>query len=148
MKPVLKANIFALIVVVGQVLGGILLVPIFKAMNLTLPTLMILTQLIFLIVPAIIYFIVTKESIKDTLKLNPIGFEQILILVVIVLLSWPVAGFLGGVSNIFFENLVGEAFELLDGLSLPFMIFVMAVMPAMVLVYNCGHEKLNKVKYN
>ncbi|MBB6632458.1 CPBP family intramembrane glutamic endopeptidase [Clostridium algidicarnis] len=130
MKPVLKANIFALIVVVGQVLGGILLVPIFKAMNLTLPTLMILTQLIFLIVPAIIYFIVTKESIKDTLKLNPIGFEQILILVVIVLLSWPVAGFLGGVSNIFFENLVGEAFELLDGLSLPFMIFVMAVMPA------------------
>lgn len=130
LKPVLKANTFALIIILGQVLGGMLLVPIFKAMSLTLPTLMILTQLIFLIIPSIIYFIVTKESIKETLKLNAIGFEQILILIVIVLLSWPVAGFLGGVSNIFFENLVGEAFELLDGLSLPFMIFVMAVMPA------------------
>ncbi|MBU5593483.1 CPBP family intramembrane metalloprotease [Clostridium sp. MSJ-4] len=130
MKPVFKANIFALIVIIGQVLGGTILVPIFRHMNLSMPTLLVLTQVIFLIIPSIIYFIITKKSIKETLRLNPISFKEILILIVITLLSQFVAGFLVSISNMFSNNVVEEAFRTLESLSLGSMIFIMAVVPA------------------
>lgn len=130
MKPVFKGNLYALIIVVGQVLGGIFLVPILKTMNINLPGLLVLTQLIFLILPSIIYFLITREPIKETLRFNRISFKEIIFIIFITILCLPIAGFLGSITTIFFKNNVEEVFNSMQSLSYPAMLLVMAVTPA------------------
>lgn len=130
MKPTYKANLFALMLVLTQILGSKFIAPIIVSLGLSFPVLMVSTQILFLFVPTIIYFIVTKENVVDTLSLKKLPLKDILMVMVIALFCQPVAWFLSYTSGLFFPNKVAEVFKVVSGLPYIVLLFVMAVVPA------------------
>lgn len=130
MKPIFRSNLFALIIILTQVIGSIILVPILKLIGFNLPILLVSTQVLFLIVPTVIYFSVTRLSIKDTLKFNKITLKEIFLIILIAFLSQPVAAFFSFLSSLFFPNLVAEVFEKIQSIPYVVMLSIMALTPA------------------
>lgn len=130
MKPTYKANLFALILILTQVLGSYFIAPIIASFKLSFPALMVTMQVLFLFVPTIIYFIVTKENVADTLSLKKLSLKDTLMVMVIALFCQPVAWFLSYTSGLFFPNKVAEVFKVISGLPYLLLLFVMAVVPA------------------
>lgn len=130
MKTVFRSNLFALILIVGQVFGGRFIIPLLRGLNLSIPQLLIVNQIIFLMIPSLIYFLITGLPIKETLRLNKLKGGEIFKIILIALLSQPVAWFLSFLSSLFFNNDVAEVFKAMQGLSYVSMLVVMALTPA------------------
>ncbi len=130
MKPTYKANLFALILILTQILGGRFIAPVIASFKLSFPALMVTMQVLFLFVPTVIYFIVTKENVVDTLRLKKLPLKDVLMVIVIALFCQPVAWFLSYASGLFFPNKVAEVFKVISGLPYIVLLFVMAVVPA------------------
>lgn len=131
MKKPIKVNIFFLILILLQVFGGYLLKPIVKIVKFNIASLLLTTQLVFLILPIIIYFIVTRQSVKETLRFNKLKPRSAALVVVIGFLFVPVAMFLGYVTSFFFYNNVQDVFKGLQGLPLGAMVAIVALTPAL-----------------
>ena len=129
MRPVYRSNLFALMLILGQVFGIIFLGGVLKGL-LNTEQLLIATQLIFLIVPTIIYFIVTKLPVKETLRLNRISVIDIGIIVLIAFLCQPIASFLSALTNVFFKNLINEVFNEISTIPYGKQLVIMALTPA------------------
>lgn len=130
MKRVFRANLFALILIIGQVFGGRFIIPLLRGFNLSIPQLLVANQIIFLIIPSLIYFLITGLPIKETLRLNKLRGDEIFKVILLALLSQPVAWFLSFLSSLFFNNDVAEVFKAIQGLSYVSMLAVMALTPA------------------
>ena len=130
LKPIFRSTIFALILVIGQAFGGFIISPIFKFFHVSLPVAIVLGQIIVLLIPTIIYFIVTKQSVKEVLKLNSIGFLDVIIIIAIGICSQPIAMFIGFAANLFFPNVISKV--MLDIVTLPLAakLGIMALTPA------------------
>jgi len=96
----------------------------------SLPVAIVLGQIIVLLIPTIIYFIVTKQSVKEVLKLNSIGFLDVIIIIAIGICSQPIAMFIGFAANLFFPNVISKV--MLDIVTLPLAakLGIMALTPA------------------
>ncbi|WP_040213763.1 CPBP family intramembrane glutamic endopeptidase [Clostridium polynesiense] len=130
MKPTYKANLFALILILIQFLGGRFIAPVLVSFGLNLPQFMVATQLLFLFVPVIIYFIITGENVKSTLSLKRLSGKDTFRVVLIALFSQPVAWFLSYATGLFFPNKVAEVFDIISGYPYLLLLFIMAVVPA------------------
>jgi len=131
LKKPIKVNIFFLILILMQVFGGYLLKPFTKIIKFNTASLLLTTQLAFLILPVIIYFIVTRQSIKETLRFNRLKLRSASLVVVMGFLFVPVGMFLGYVTSFFFYNNVQEVFNKLKTLPLGLMIALVAITPAL-----------------
>jgi len=129
-KPIFRSTIFALILVIGQAFGGFILSPIFKLFHIPLPAAIVLGQVIVLLIPTIVYFLITKQSVKEVLRLNPIGFFDILIIVGIGIFAQPIAWLLGFAANIFFPNVISDVMLQMGSLPLIVKLVIMAITPA------------------
>lgn len=130
MKPTFKANLFGLILILTQILGGKFIAPAIASLRPSFPVFMVIIQILFLFVPTIIYFIVTKENVVDTLRLKKLPLKDILMVMVIALFCQPVAWFLSYTTNLFFPNKVAEVFKIISGFPYILLLFVIAVVPA------------------
>lgn len=128
-KPAYKGNLFALSLVVFQLVASQFIVPII-AKRFSLGTVMILNECIFLILPLIIYFLITKENVKETLKFNKIFGNEIIIMVLIGIISQPIAMFFANISSFFSQNVVEQFVGQLNDVGYFQLIFIMAVTPA------------------
>ncbi|MCY6959217.1 CPBP family intramembrane glutamic endopeptidase [Clostridium brassicae] len=124
------ANLFAMILLILYSFGGDILVPIFGKMSLSLPMYLVLPQILLLVVPTIVYFIITKEPVKDTLRLNKIGLRTIFIVIGIGFLSMPIASFLSLISQFVFPNRIGQVVNRLDNIPFIIRLGVVALTPA------------------
>ncbi|MFL0250867.1 CPBP family intramembrane glutamic endopeptidase [Clostridium neuense] len=131
MKRPIKVNIFFLILILLQVFGGYIIRPISKVIKFTVASSLLTTQLMFLILPVIIYFIITRQSIKETLRFNKIKIRSIGLIAVMGFLFVPVGMFLGQVTSFFFYNNVQDVFNKLQSLPLGLMLGVVALTPAL-----------------
>lgn len=131
MKKPIKVNIFFLILILLQVFGGYLLRPIIKMYKLDISDALLMGQIAFLIVPVIIYFIVTRQSVKETLRFNKLKPRSAALVVVMGFLFVPVAMFLGYITSFFFYNNVQDVFNKLKTLPLVLMIAIVALTPAL-----------------
>lgn len=131
MKKPVKVNIFFLILILMQIFGGYLLKPFTKVIKFNMASLLFTTQLVFLILPVIIYLIITRQSIKKTLRFNKLKPRSAALVVVIGFLFVPVAMFLGYITSFFFYNNVQDVFTKLKTLPLGLMLAVVALTPAL-----------------
>lgn len=131
MKRPIKVNIFFLILILMQVFGGYLLKPFTQIIKFNMASLLFTTQLVFLILPVVIYLIITRQSIKKTLRFNKLKPRSAALVVVIGFLFVPLAMFLGYVTSFFFYNNVQDVFTKLKTLPLGLMIAVVALTPAL-----------------
>ena len=151
MKPIFRSTIFALILVIGQAFGGFIIAPIFKFFHVSLPVSIVLGQIIVLLIPSIIYFIITKQSVKEVLKLNSIGFLDVIIIIAIGICSQPIAMFIGFAANLFFPNVISKVMLELTALPLLVKLGIMALTPAICEeitvrgIILSGYENVNHV---
>lgn len=130
MKPVFKSNLYFLIVLIVSIFLPQFIVTCIVNTGISLAWLQMTMHIILFIIPAIIYIIVTKSNIKRVLKLNKLKFKDFLRVILIVILSYPVMGFLSYLSKIFFRSRLNEFMDQLSGTPFIVLLIVMAVTPA------------------
>ena len=130
MKKVFYANVFFLILVLLQLLGGYLIRPFLSMLHLSLWSSLVLTQILFLIIPIIIYLLVTKQSPIKTLRIKPLKIKDLFLVVITGFLVYPIASFLGLITNLVFHNNVNDVLEKMNTLPLWAMVLVIALTPA------------------
>lgn len=130
MKKVLKVNIFFLVLILLQVKGGYLLIPIRNLIKTNTGLLLLTTQIVFLIIPIVIYMLITKQSIRRTFRFNKINLTSVILLVVIGLFFIPLASFLSYLTSFFYYNNVQDVFNKLKSLPIVVMIAIVALTPA------------------
>mgnify|MGYP004484623193 FL=1 len=109
MKKVLKANIYFLIILIIEILGPYVLRPFYIALGVSdIRLILLFNHLILFLIPAIIYLLVSKLSIKETLKLNKLHWQDILLIILLAFMVQPVMTFLSLISTFFFNNEVGS----------------------------------------
>ncbi len=78
MKPIFKVSLYFLIVLVLSIVGPMFVTPVLYKIGLVPPLVLMVIHIIFFIVPAIIYIIVTKSNYKRFLALKTKGKRCIL----------------------------------------------------------------------
>lgn len=129
-RRVFRSNLFAMILLTLYVVAPAFLVPVFKSAKLPVSMYLVLPQLLLLIVPTIIYFIITKQPVKDTLKLNKISSKTVLIVIVIGLLAQPIAMFLSLITQFVFPNRISQVVASLNDIPFIIRLGVVALTPA------------------
>lgn len=129
MKPIFRGNTFALMIIATQFIGSIIMAYTIGP-RLTVGQTLVVSQILFLICPVIIYFLVTKKPIKETLRLNKLYGSEIFFLVLIGILCYPIAATCSVLSSIFFQNNVQAVVDQLQGIPLISLVMIMALTPA------------------
>lgn len=127
MKPVFRSNLFALIVISVYLLGGNF---ILGPMHLPKYTLIVLAEILFLLIPTIIYFLVTKLSVVDTLRLHKINIESIVIVILISIVSYPIASFAALIPQLYFTSLTTKVLGSFSSMPLLALLGIQALTPA------------------
>ena len=125
MNSTLKSNLFITIILFVFMIGSIVLSFIPGINKLHVLLVLVLSEVLFLIVPSIIYLIVTKSPVKKTLKLNWPGWLTILLAFLFGLFIQPAMMFLSALTGLFFPNDVSELINTL--MSTPTLLLVAAV---------------------
>lgn len=130
-STITKSNIYFLIILILEITVPYMVLYISSLAGIkNYAALLAMSHFFSFIVPAIIYFIITKENLKDVLKLNRISIKQILCLIPIILGSFLIMSALSGLSSMFFTNNVQNAFQKLNATPFIVLFLVFAVMPA------------------
>jgi membrane protease YdiL (CAAX protease family) len=130
MKKIFGVNLYFLILVLLQIFGGYLLKPFVYLFNGKMWLILLATQILFLIVPLVIYLIVTKKSVVSTLRLKKIRLKNLPSIIGVALLIYPIAAFLGFVTDLFFHNNVGDVLSKMNSLPLWAFVLIIALTPA------------------
>ncbi len=130
MKKIFGVNFYFLLLILLQLFGGNFLRPLKPFIHNKMWAALLLTQFTFLIVPLIIYLIVTKKSPIETLRLKPLKIKNLLYVGVVGLLLYPIALFLGLLTNLFYHNNVNDVIQKMDSLPLWAFLLVIALTPA------------------
>lgn len=130
MKPVLRSNLFAFILVLLQIFvaftGGIFM----RITNIPYSYIIAIFEVLFLLIPVIIYLIVTKVPVKETLHLNKMNGRTFGIVILIAFLNIPIVSFCANLSQLIFHNFAQDAITKISSLNLVTMVLILAVTPA------------------
>lgn len=126
-----RTNLFVLCMMLNQLLLSFSWPYIVYAFSLDFVGQMIFTQLLTFILPIIIFFIITKESIKQTLNIYPLQLKNIFLIILLSFFIQPFMSFLSSITAVFFPNEVGQLFLEVGGNTNTFLLIIaMAVSPA------------------
>lgn len=130
MNQTLKSNLFAGILIIVGIFGGLCLSIIFSFLNVPMPLILVASQILLLLIPACFYFIITKAPVKKTLRLNWPGWPTVLFSFLIAIFVQPFMMVLSALSSLFFTNDVANLISELDSYPTLLLIAVIALTPA------------------
>jgi len=134
MKKVTKANLYFLIALIIIIIGPIGMNKIYIATGVTdIRVRQAVSSIVLILVPAIIYILVTKGKFKEILRLNKLSIKQIIITIIIAIICIPVSMCLSVIAVMFFKNNIGTFMtDISTQTPLAIMILLVAVMPAII----------------
>lgn len=121
---------FAMIVIILIGVGSIFVALIIDLLQLSSQYSIVISEILFLVIPTAVYFLVTKLPVKKTLRLNALSFPAIMISFIIGILIFPMSLFLANLSQLFFHNYLQDAFVSMQSMPLLGFIGTIAVTPA------------------
>lgn len=124
-----RTCVFVLIMMIHQVVLSFFWYSIVMRLSLDFVGQMIATQLLVFILPIIIFMFFIKEPIKEVFSLNPLGFKNFLLVVVISIFIQPTMSFLSVISTFLFPNEVSAILSDINTTPLWQLVIAMAVMP-------------------
>lgn len=130
MKPIFKVSLYFLIVLVLSIIGPMFVTPVLYTIGLTPPLVLMVTHIIFFIVPAIIYIIVTKSNYKKVFSFKKPKGKDVFFSVLIAALALPIMTFFSYTSSFFYTNDVALVLGQMSSFPLWLMILVVGVTPA------------------
>jgi membrane protease YdiL (CAAX protease family) len=99
--------------------------------QMPIPLQLVLTQILAFIVPIVFFFFITKKPVRATLRLYPIHWKNVILIVLMSLLIQPLMGLLSFLASLLFPNSVAEIISQSSELStVSIMIISVGVMPA------------------
>ena len=131
MSKLQKSNIYFLILMLITIFAPRFLIQIYLSLGLKdIRIIQFLNHVILFLIPAVIYVIVTKANVKETFRLNKIHFKDLLLIILIAFVCYPLMGCISAISQMFFTNNVGAFMA--DIAKTPYiaMLLLMAVTPA------------------
>ena len=129
MGKVSKANTYFLIIMLLQLFLPVS--KIFEIFNITdIKLMLFINHSIIFIIPAIIYLIITKQSIRGTLKLNKLYFKDALLIGLLAFICQPIMTFFSLISQFFFENKIGNFMTNIVNSPYIILLLLVAVLPA------------------
>ena len=93
---------------------------------------MLLAQLLSFLPPIIFYFLYTKKDVRKTLRLNPLGWKNVLIIISFGVSIQPVMSLLSYVMSLFFPNPVEQSVTGIQASGLVISMISVAVIPALL----------------
>ncbi|MGL5085056.1 MAG: lysostaphin resistance A-like protein [Clostridium sp.] len=153
MKKVFKANLYFLIILLLEIFLPYILQPIYSLIGIgDIRILLVLNHVIIFLIPAIIYVVINKVSIKETFKLNKLYLKDMLVIVLLGFICQPIMTFFSLVTSFFFKNEIGAFMT--EIVSTPYIILLMlvAVLPSITEevtirgVILSGYDNKNKYK--
>jgi membrane protease YdiL (CAAX protease family) len=118
-----------LLLIVGQIIGSLFLSrPLQRIFSYN--QFLVVTQVLFLLVPVLLYLLVTGLPIKQTLRLNKLSIVDIIIIIAIALVSQPIAAFFAQLSNIFFKDTISQVVKEIQSISYLKQLGIIALTPA------------------
>lgn len=109
---------------------GIAMIPAIR--NLSDSSYMLLAQLFCFLPPIFFYFIHTRKDIKQTLRLNPLGWKNTLIILCFGVSIQPVMSLLSYLMSLFFPNPVEQSIGGIQESGLIISLLSVAVVPALL----------------
>lgn len=125
-----RTNLFIVILILNQMALSAVWGNIVTTLALPFPLQLIISQFLIFIVPAILFFVITKEEIKTTLTLKPLGLGNALIIIIISIFIQPLMSLLSALTSIFFTNEVSNTLMQINEIPFIFVLISMAVTPA------------------
>lgn len=127
-----RANNYFITAMLYFIAGSILLGSILDAAGLVLPIALniAVSQLVFIFLPVAVFFLLTRQPVRETLMLRPLGWANAGLSVALGLSILPLLSFLNVLSQFFVENYIGDA--LLETFSMPYWLnlLLIGVLPA------------------
>jgi membrane protease YdiL (CAAX protease family) len=93
---------------------------------------MLLAQLLSFLPPIIFYFLYTKKDVRKTLRLNPLGWKNVLLIISFGVSIQPVMSLLSYVMSLFFPNPVEQSVTGIQTSGLVLSMISVAVIPALL----------------
>lgn len=130
MKPVFRANVYFLIILIIEIIGPMFITNSLYERGFSKGITLVIGHFLFFIIPAIIYLIVTKSNPKEVLRLNIPRVQDVLWAVLIGFVAQPVMMFFSLISSFFFDNDVAKFIANMEGTPYWMMLLIIAVTPA------------------
>lgn len=127
-----RTSFFALLFFIYFI--GISLVPLFipALANLSDSAYMLLTELLSFLPPVVLYFVITKKDIKETLYLKPLDWKNILLLLSFGISIQPLMSLLSYAAALFFPNPVEESIGGMQSSGFLLSLLSVAIFPALL----------------
>lgn len=126
-----RSNIYFLLILLGSIFVPFVLAFVFYFAGITDTRIrLMLSHIILFLVPAVIYFVVTKKNVKETLRLNKLHIEDVGIILLISVLTYPLMSCAAMISSMFVQNDVGAYISSISSTPYIVMILLFGVMPA------------------
>ena len=129
-KPIFKVSLYFLIVLVLSIVGPMFVTPVLYKIGLVPPLVLMVIHIIFFIVPAIIYIIVTKSNYKKVFSFKKPKGKDVFFSILIAALALPIMTFFSYTSSFFYTNDVALVLDQMRAYPLWLMILVVGVTPA------------------
>lgn len=130
MNQTKQTNRFALIFFIFFLISGPLLYAIPLIRDLPYEWFASIVQVVYFTIPIVGYFIWTKKSPKEVFRLYPLGWKNLLLIVLFGFAIQPLMRFLSFFTSLFFPNVAQESLEALQGAGFIGSLIAMAVLPA------------------
>ena len=130
MKPIFKVSLYFLIVLVLSIVGPMFVTPVLYKIGLVPPLVLMVIHIIFFIVPAIIYIIVTNSNYKKVFSFKKPKGKDVFFSILIAALALPIMTFFSYTSSFFYTNDVALVLDQMRAYPLWLMILVVGVTPA------------------
>lgn len=127
MIAVKNSNLLYMLVLIIILVGEILLYVIFPTMPVHVST--VIFQFAFILLPAVLYVIFSKSSIKLSLRLNKLTKKSAVICLLIGLCSIPLVGTIGSLSELVFHNHIQDSVAMFPSMPLAAWLGILALTP-------------------
>lgn len=127
MTKIKKVNMLVLAITVISIISGFTLSGVITSIKMSV----VVSQLLILI-PAIVYLIITKQNVFRLIRFNKINISTILLIIVFTYAITPLLNLINAVSMLFSSNLIQDVAKNVVGDNLLIGLLLMAVTPAIV----------------
>lgn len=126
-----RTNLFALLFFIYFIVVSFALAFLPAMASLSDGTYMLLAQLLCFLPPLALYFLLTKKNIKQTLRLNPLGWKNVLIIISFGISIQPLMSLLSYTAALFFPNPVEQSISGIHNSGFLLSLLSVAILPAL-----------------
>ncbi|MEW9094730.1 MAG: type II CAAX endopeptidase family protein [Clostridiaceae bacterium] len=133
MKKTTRSNLYGIIIIIWGVVFSLTLGIAMAKNDFSVYLSTAIGQIMIFLLPAIIYFMITKLPVKETLRFNKIKLKDVILIILIGITLQPLVMGLSGLSSFIIPNSFGQVIsQPVTNSSLWVTLFVIGIIPALL----------------